>query len=368
MTPRSARRACMHVNRDPAALSYRRYRSQPGSRAAPGAAPPSRWTKWWLRHRGRRSGRCGPARITTAFVGLFSAAWVVPSDAALPSDPAGMPFVTFAHARAAGDYALACEQIAPATLTTGIIPPTLGAGRKACASTLSAQDEDLDDEHRLSLASTRVVKVQVKPGRARVTVQATLYGIQPRSTGTAVIEHGQWKISELPSGAHVGSSFLQLIPSSSMQPTLLAGDTVLVDHAAYRHQKPRIGDIVVFHPPVGAEGIGRCAKRPPPGQACAVATRRNSQVNFVKRIVAGPGDRVSIRRGRVTRNGVRAREEFITPCGPTGLDCDLPRAFAVAKGRYYVLGDDRGASADSRVWGPVARSAIVGRVSRLSRP
>lgn len=288
-----------------------------------------------------------------------------PSEAALPSDPAGVPFVTFAHARAQGDYILACEQVSQAALTAGVIPATVGAGRRACAAALGAQDEGLNEEHRRSFASTRVVKVRVKPGRARVTVQATLYGIEPRSTGTAVMERGQWRISELPSGAHVGSSFLRVVPSSSMQPTLMAGDTVLVDHAAYDERSPRIGDIVVFRPPLGAVGVGRCGRRPPTGQACAIATPRNLRSSFIKRIVAGPGDRISIRGGRVVRNGRRAREDFITPCRASGFDCELPRTFTVARGRYYVLGDDRGASLDSRGWGPVAREAIIGPASRL---
>ena len=310
-----------------------------------------------------------PARrgvhVTAAAGLVLVALGAGPSDAALPSDPAGAPFVTFAHARAQVDYILACEQFSEAALIDGVIPATVGAGRKACAAALSAQDDGMDEEHRRSLVSTRVVKVRVKPGRARVTVQATLYGVEPRSTGTAVMEHGQWKISELPSGAHVGSSFLRVVPSSSMRPTLMAGDTVLVDHAAYRRRSPGIGDIVVFHPPLGAVGVGRCGRRPPTGQACAIATPRDLRSSFIKRIVAGPGDRISIRGGRVIRNGRQAREDFITPCGPRGRDCDLPRTFTIARGRYYVLGDDRGASLDSRVWGPVGREAIIGPVRRL---
>ena len=295
--------------------------------------------------------------------GLVAVLGATDTRAALPTDPAGVPFLTFAHARAAGDAGLACEQLSATVLHSDI--GSLGAARRECASALASIDEDLDDEHRHRFAATRVIKVRVKPGRARVTVQTTVFGIEPRATGTAVMEAGQWKIDELPLDFHIGSSYVRDIPSSSMQPTLRAGDTVLVDQAAYRDAKPRIGDIIVFHPPTGADGTGTCGKRPPAGQACAIATRRDSTANFVKRIVAGPGDRVAIRGGHVIRNGRRASEPFITPCGSHGLDCDFPRSFVVPAGRYYVLGDDRGASLDSRAWGPVARRAIVGRVRRL---
>jgi signal peptidase I len=150
-----------------------------------------------------------------------------------------------------------------------------------------------------------------------------------------------------------------------MSPTLRAGDTILLDQDAYDNAAPAIGDIVVFHPPIGAESTGRCAIRPPSGQACATADRRQSKAKFVKRIVAGPGDRISIRGGHVIRNGMPAAEDFITPCEPAGEGCDLPRTFTVTAGRYYVLGDNRGKSYDSRYWGPIAASAILGRVRRV---
>jgi signal peptidase I len=147
-----------------------------------------------------------------------------------------------------------------------------------------------------------------------------------------------------------------------MIPALRAGDTILLDQDAYRYAAPAIGDIVVFHPPIGAESAGHCAIRPPAGQACATADRRQSTAKFVKRIVAGPGDRISIRAGHVIRNGTPAAEDFITPCGPAGEGCDFPLTFTVTAGRYYVLGDNRGASHDSRYWGPIAASSILGRV------
>ncbi len=317
---------------------------------------------------GRLRHALAPLRARTAWPAALAAGLIATgsSSAALPSDPAGVPFVTYAQALAAGDAVVACDQLAATTLlrATSPPPPTLGAARAACQRALGAEAEGLDDAHRASLVATRVVQVTVKPGRARVTVQTTLFGIQPRATGTAVMEAGRWRIGTLASDAHVGSSYLSQVTNSSMQPALRVGDTILVDHAAYRRARPRIGDVVVFHPPAGAES-SVCGARPAPGQGCVVATPRDARTTFLKRIVAGPGDRVAIRGGRVIRNGRRARESFVTPCRGRAAGCDLPRSLIVPAGRYYVLGDDRGASDDSRFWGAVRRRAIVGRVTRL---
>lgn len=298
---------------------------------------------------------------------LVSALGAASSRAALPSDPAGVPFVTFSQALAQGDYALACEQLAAVTLKRATIPPppNVGSARKACALGLASDDANLDEADRQSLASTRVVRVRVTPGRARVTIETTFLGIHPRSTGTALMEDGRWKILKLPSDPHVGTSYLREIPSESMLPTLHVGETVLVDHAAYRHTAPRVGDIVVFHPPVGAETAGQCGRRPPRRQACAIATPRNSRTTFVKRIVARAGDRIALRRGWLYRNGRRASEPYVKPCTPRDHGCNFPRTFRVAPGRYYVLGDNRGASDDSRYWGPITAASIVGKVRRL---
>jgi len=303
--------------------------------------------------------------LTIATVLVVVSLGVGSSRAALPSDAAGVPFATFARATVAGDYGLACEQFARVTLMRAVTPrpPTLRAARETCAAALGPRSESLDDAQRDRLASTRVVKVRVKPGRARVTVQTELYGLRPRATGTAIVENGRWKIARMPSVAHVGRNLVYRIPSASMLPTLRPADSLLVDPDAYRHARPQIGDIVVFHPPTGAASQ-RCGKRRPNHQACAKATAGSSAEKFVKRIVAGPGDRVSIRRGHVVRNDQRAGEDFIKPCGH-GLDCHLPRTFTVPAGRYYLLGDNRGNSEDSRDWGPVPLRAIIGRVQRL---
>jgi signal peptidase I len=150
------------------------------------------------------------------------------------------------------------------------------------------------------------------------------------------------------------------IPSGSMLPTLDINQRVLVNRIGARFGDPEVGDIVVFHPPEGAERGNTCGGGPPPnGQACARPTEEKADVNFIKRVVAGPGDRLAIRNGRVILNGERQEEDFIRPCGG-GEDCNFPRAIRVPADHYFMMGDNRGESDDSRFWGPVPREWIIG--------
>jgi hypothetical protein len=84
----------------------------------------------------------------------------------------------------------------------------------------------------------------------------------------------------------------------------------------------------MFHPPAGAES-GRCGARPARGQACAQPTAGRSDVLFIKRIVAGPGDRVAFRSGRTVRNGEPVDGPFVDACGVQA--CDLPRPATVSR-------------------------------------
>jgi signal peptidase I len=149
------------------------------------------------------------------------------------------------------------------------------------------------------------------------------------------------------------------IPSESMVPTLEVGQRVLVNRIGARFGDPEVGDVVVFHPPAGAEADNTCGGDRAPGQVCAHPTEEKADVNFIKRVVAGPGDRIAVRGGRVILNGERQRENFIRPCGG-GEDCNFPREITVPADHYFMMGDNRGASDDSRFWGPVPRDWIIG--------
>jgi signal peptidase I len=150
------------------------------------------------------------------------------------------------------------------------------------------------------------------------------------------------------------------IPSESMVPTLEIGQRVLVNRIGARFGEPEVGDIVVFHPPAGAERGNECGGGPPPeGQVCDNPTDDKADVNFIKRVVAGPGDRLRIEDGRVILNGQRQEESFAQPCGG-GEGCSFPDEVTIPAGHYFMMGDNRGSSDDSRFWGPVPEEWIIG--------
>jgi signal peptidase I len=149
------------------------------------------------------------------------------------------------------------------------------------------------------------------------------------------------------------------IPSESMVPTLEVGQRVLVDRVSYRFSDPDRGDIVVFKPPAGADSEG-CAIEQPPDQPCPRQTTERSDTNFIKRVVALPGDRLKVIEGSVYINGKRQDEPFARL--DSGCQtCNLPREITIPKGSYYMMGDNRGQSEDSRAWGPVPKKWIIGK-------
>jgi signal peptidase I len=144
------------------------------------------------------------------------------------------------------------------------------------------------------------------------------------------------------------------IPSPSMEPTLHCArpvehcegrfsDRVIANRLAYRFRDPERGDIVVFDAPKAAEGCGG-------GDAGSA---------FVKRIVGLPGEVVSARDGVVYIDGERLAEPYVAPTRRGHESGRWPR---VAPEHYFVLGDNRTESCDSRAWGTVPRGSLIGPV------
>ena len=150
------------------------------------------------------------------------------------------------------------------------------------------------------------------------------------------------------------------IPSPSMVPTLAVGQRVLTNRL---FDRPSLGDIVVFHPPRGADpatpvcGDNNQGEGHP--QPCGVPTRQRSGQTFIKRVVGLPGDKLTIAGGHVIRNGVAEKDTYTRPC-QGGSACTFPKSIVVPPGDYFMMGDNRGASDDSRFWGPVPGSWIIG--------
>ena len=152
------------------------------------------------------------------------------------------------------------------------------------------------------------------------------------------------------------------IPSASMKPLLVEGERVLVNRMSYSiGGDPSVGDVIVFHPPDGADsGADQCGVEPKPSRVCPEGTDTPSEQNFIKRIVAGPGDELYIEDGHPVVNGEIAEEDFIRECGG-GSSCNFEDPITIPDDQYFMMGDNRGASDDSRFWGPVPQDWIIGK-------
>lgn len=152
------------------------------------------------------------------------------------------------------------------------------------------------------------------------------------------------------------------IPSGSMEPTLKVGQRVLVDRIGMHFSGPKVGEMVVFHPPKDAEQEV-CGPAPhmvtPGGAACSAPELERSSVNFIKRIVAGPGDTLYIKEGHAYVNGKRESDSYTRPCAG-GSECNFPTPITIPAGHWFMMGDNRGESDDSRFWGPVPTGWIIG--------
>ncbi len=130
----------------------------------------------------------------------------------------------------------------------------------------------------------------------------------------------------------------------SMVPNFHSGEYVLTDKITYRMREPQRGEIIVFHAPPAAN----C----PEGTGC----------DFIKRIIALPGETVEVRDNKFFINGQELSESYLPDDYET-----LPghftkdRVVTLQPHEYFAVGDNRSYSSDSRSWGPITRSSIVGR-------
>lgn len=123
-----------------------------------------------------------------------------------------------------------------------------------------------------------------------------------------------------------------------MEPNFYDGEYILTDKISYRFRLPKRGEVVIFKAP------------------------RNPELDYIKRIIGLPEERIKIESGKIFINGQELKENYIPKNEVSG-------GFFLAKGKeikipkdsYFVLGDNRSHSSDSREWGPIKKNEIVGR-------
>jgi signal peptidase I len=126
-----------------------------------------------------------------------------------------------------------------------------------------------------------------------------------------------------------------------------------------RFGSPGRGDIVVFKPPAGADS-NVCGVRHSSQTSCPRPTDERSDTNFIKRVVAVGGDRIKVLGGAVYLNGKRQKEPFARLSSDCQI-CNLPQEITIPKGYFFMMGDNRGESADSREWGPIPKKWMIGK-------
>lgn len=146
------------------------------------------------------------------------------------------------------------------------------------------------------------------------------------------------------------------IPSESMVDSLQIDDRILVNKLSYRFGEPQRGDIVVFD------------QTPDAGESLVAALVRNlaesigartPEADLIKRVIALPGETIEIRDNTVLIDGEPLDEPYLRPATRTRWDNEEP--LVVPGGHYFVMGDNRARSLDSRRFGPITREEIIGR-------
>lgn len=124
-----------------------------------------------------------------------------------------------------------------------------------------------------------------------------------------------------------------------MEPSLRSGELILTEKVSYLLHEPRRGDIIVFRYP------------------------NSPDTDYVKRIVGLPGEQISISSGYVTIDNQVLEEKYLTPRMQTLISNNASTAYqtTLAADQYFVMGDNRSQSSDSRDWGALQKKYIIGR-------
>lgn len=126
------------------------------------------------------------------------------------------------------------------------------------------------------------------------------------------------------------------IKGASMFPNFKDGEYLLTEKITYYRQDPQRGDVVVFKPPI-------------------------SDDEFIKRVIGLPGETISLKNGKFTIDGDVLKEDYIKVETNGSNFLSEGEEYIIPDGQYFVVGDNRPQSSDSRTWGPIAKKAITGK-------
>ena len=173
---------------------------------------------------------------------------------------------------------------------------------------------------------------------------------------------------------------IRWIPSASMNPTLIEGDRIIVERFSRFFTTPKHGDIMVFYPP-----STELSRKPIPLLTRLIGIKCKD-VAYIKRVIGVPGDKIEIKpelsgATYVYVNGVKQKEGYIKSiyeypqCMPNQANIYLPNMelpkcgpFELGEDEYFMMGDNRGHSYDSRYWGTVTKDRFVGRATTIFWP
>lgn len=150
----------------------------------------------------------------------------------------------------------------------------------------------------------------------------------------------------------------------SMEPAYHGGQRLIINRLVYSSFDA--GRWLGWVPFAGMDGEVRLFHSPRRGEVIVFRPPFRSEDDLIKRVIGVPGDRVTIRGGSVFVNGVEQGEPYAagqrTAC--SGRWCDI----VLGPGEYYVMGDNRANSSDSRLWGPVREEKVVGKAWLIFKP
>jgi len=260
-----------------------------------------------------------------------------------------------ADPRPEGDEILPEPRVAETSSSaSGLTAPPSGNGHGATpnGATAAEADEAAATEAEIEASEAEAAEIEAAETEAAETDAGEGDDAEPPGRGTRARRSG-WR-SAIEWALVIGGALLVAlvvrtflvqafwIPSASMEPTLHEGDRVLVNKLSYDLHDVHHGDVIVFERP---------------DEPSEVPHPEDEIQDLIKRVIALPGDVIEGRDGIVYINDEPIDEPYLAPDTPT---TDLPRQ-EIPEGKVFVMGDNRTNSHDSRRFGPVDESSIVGR-------